>query len=711
MPRAFSRSGILLLVCVILGGSLSGCTPAPAEVLSLGDWVALISDKAGIQTYDQQEPYFVNVGPASPYFEPVQAAVEWKVLDTGTAFDPDSPLTREWAAFTLMNLSGREIETASGQTIRDLSSSVFPDHVNTAVSCGLMSLDSHQRFRPKKEVSKEEAYGYLSAILDSINHRIIDEPFTEIEWDGDLSFAEEEPEFIDPEEGKAVFPEGSSVKEGQYFTVGPKENPTEIFQVKETTETEDHVEAVIEPAKPEEVIAEAETAQSFTIDFTTATIIDDIDGMQIQASRDLSYTEPMNVMIMSADLSGGYDYTKSHTINGYTVSYSVTATGIKAEVTKETDSGLSVFGNLRISAVRPTFQWKLKNGSIEDGYFTVEFETSENLGARIGSYKNLYGDFSRVDPKDFVGTVKNFFQKKQDAAEISLPLATITVPVPSSPVLSVEMQLQLRIYSSGRAELSLTQDQLAGMEIRDGKMREIHDFKSTAEAGIRASTSLMGAVKLGMNLAGMTLADIVAEAGAKALVSSKVHLYDSEGNHTVVDASELPADLVDDLSDGNGGVLACADIKAYKVADIQLNTSDSLAGRMGLSKTITLWNETNGKLIPGMKTHMENGHFVDHCTRGDRLKAKNTDIVESDQIRIASYSMILDPGESKEIRIKELPSGYGLSDLVFSSERPEFVHVNGTTVTGISPGSSIVHICTSDGKFDVSISVLVREET
>ena len=172
---------------------------------------------------------------------------------------------------------------------------------------------------------------------------------------------------------------------------------------------------------------------------------------------------------------------------------------------------------------------------------------------------------------------------------------------------------------------------------------------------------------------------------------------------------EVPADMVDDLSDGNGNILTCADIKAYKAADILLNSSNTMAGRLGLSKTITLLNENNGKLIPGMKTHMENGHFVDHCTRGDRLKPKEqTDVVESDQIRIQDYSLIASPGENRQIVIKGLPKGYSLSDIQCVSEKPEIASVSGTTVHAVQEGSAIIHVKTKDGKYDVSVTMLVR---
>lgn len=707
MPRAFRHKLAISLAAAALPFlCITGCAAPAATGISLGDWIILLDDQAGIHQYDNTAPYFVNVPENSPYFESVQAAVEWKVLDTGTAFDPYAQLTREWAAYTLMNLAERDLPAANDNTIKDIQQSRFPKQVSAAVSSGLMTLDTHDRFRPTKQLDKEEAIHYLEQTVDLINHRSFDTVFGDLEWNEEAEFTEEEPIEIDPEEGTAVFPKDADVMSGQYLLTETDKPSESIYQIDTVTPKDDHTEVTLKPAEAENLIQSVDAADTFSIDFSSATIVDEIDGSVIQESDATSYVSPTNTMMMADRIM---TYTKQHTINGYQITYSVTATGFKAEVKKETPSGLNFYGNLAVSSVKPAYRWNMKNGSIEDGYFCVDMDTTESVGARIGSYKNLYGDFSRIDPNDFLGTVKNFFQKKNDVAQIELPLASITIPVPSAPVMNIVMQLQLRIYSTGKAELSLTQHEKAGMEIRDGKMREICEFSANSEATIHATTSIMGGVKTGMTLAGMKLADVTAEAGAKALVSSTLHLYDFEGNHKTVTTDEVPADMVDDLSDGNGNILTCADIKAYKVADIAFNSANTMAGRLGLSKTITLLNENNGKLIPGMKTHMENGHFVDHCTRKDRQKPnEKTDLVESDQIRIQDYSLIASPGESKEIVIKGLPKGYSLSNIQCISEKPEIAMVSGTTVHAVQEGSAIIHVQTDDGKYDVSVTMLVR---
>ena len=705
MRRACRYSVILQAVTAILTTLLSGCAASPAATMTLGEWITLLDQKAGLTFPASQEPYFLNVTESSPYFEAVQTAAEWSVLDRSAPFDPDQVLTREWTAYTLMNLSQRDVKQDANVSIRDLNSSMFPKHVSASVAQGLLSLDSHDRFLPKDPIDRTEALNCLSLIAGRIDHTPGDfEPHLEYEISDDAEFTEETPVELDESLGTAVFHPDSGVEKGQYFIAGDAEHPNAVYQIKETQSEEDGIHAEIEPAKAEEVFSSIDTAETFEVDFTKAKIIDALDGTVIQDSDDLQ-----DFTSLSAVRTLGYE--KTHEINGYHISYSVTATGIRAEVTRKTVNGLEVFGNLQISSVKPSYRWKTENGTIQDGYFTMEFQSSENLGANIASYRKLYGDFSKVEPGNFLGTIRNLFQAHADPADITLPLAKIEIPVPSQPLLTVLMQLELTIRATGKAQLSLSQDNCIGMEIRDGHLRRIGHSNMNAQAMLQADTSLLGGVKMAMKLAGMKIADMTTEAGAKAKADAVVHLYDKKNNHTVLHADDLPSDFVSDLSDGNENVFSCTDITAYKTIDIRFNSADTLAGRAGLSADVVLADEKNGEIIPGLNGHWENGHHVAKCTRKDRIQTKDTGpVVESDQIRIEDYSMILSPGETKSVVIRAVPGGYSMSDLVVESDNPSAAETSGLSVTGKKEGSAIIRIRTSDGKYEVLCSVLVRHK-
>ena len=702
MPRACRHKGVRLFLALLLIIT-SGCRAEPVDSITLGEWITLLDQNAGIREFLSPSPYFINVTPESPYFDSVQSAVEWEVLDTGTPFNPDAVLTREWAAYTLMNLAEREVKGSTAVTIRDRSASMFPDHISAAVAAGLFSLDRHDRFLPKKELPKEEAIACLMKVIENINHRPITGNVVEYELNEEIEEATEPYESIDEEAGIAYYGKTAEITPGQYVYSDSNDHSPVLYEITEVEQTEEGQNAVLEPAQAEDVFSSINSVESFEIDFTDALIIDELDGTVLQEGA-FSSNETPSLMASVSSLS------KTTTVHGYQVSYSITAKGVNASVSKTTAKGLKVLGELSVHNVKPGFRWKTSGTTVEDGYFRVDFTTSENLSASASYSNRKVSDFSKLPSSEFLSAVKNFFQEPEDTVELTLPLVHMEVPVPGSPVLTIGMSLNLNLYASGRAELSFSQENCVGMDIRNGKVREISDSNMSAQASLRASASVMGGVQMAMKLAGMPLADIVAEAGAKATVDSTVHLYDSEGNHNVVSTS-LPADLLDECSDGNEDVLVCADIKAYKSADIKLNSKSTAAGRLGCSKTIVLADEHNGSLIPGLSTHMENGHFVDRCTRKDRLKGKKGEsAVNGEALRISSYSMILSPGESKVIELTGLPPGISSKDLICQSDQPEVATVNGVTVTGHNEGSAIVTIRTTDDSYRISCTILVRQK-
>ena len=58
------------------------------DTLKNGEWLIELTKQAGITTYQQDEPYYLNISSNSPYFSVVQSSVEWELLTPSKAFDP-----------------------------------------------------------------------------------------------------------------------------------------------------------------------------------------------------------------------------------------------------------------------------------------------------------------------------------------------------------------------------------------------------------------------------------------------------------------------------------------------------------------------------------------------------------------------------------------------------------------------------------------------
>ncbi len=701
MRRLFRFRNLLVKAAVCtLAVSLSACRQQKTDAISLGEWILVLSERAGIRDYSQTAPYFMNITETSPYYSAVQACVEWKVLEPGAGFEPADPLTREWAAYTLVNLSGNEF--GNNHALKDRGRSRFPDHIEYAASSGLIRPVRKDIFNPEGLMDRQTAMELLEQVVRYIDHRNFEDSVQEIEWKDDFDLIEEQPSEFDEDNMTAVYPADTPVKQNDILSFNDSSGEKVYWKVRSIAGNGEEITADCCVPEPEDYAESIDVQSSFDVDFRTAEITDLSDGFVLQ--QESSYAETGNVSFMSA-----HPLSRTRTYNGYTVSYSAGASGIRASVCRKTAHGLEMSADVSLTGVHPSYSWKMENGNVKYGYFRVDFRTTETLLSKVGSYRKFFGDFRKIDPDSFISSLRNVFSPQETAAETIIPLAQIRVPVPNAPLLDLVMQIQIRVSASGRAQLTLTQDHSIGMEIRDGRMRAIHDNDHKSQTMIRSDVSVMSGIKTALNMAQMALADITVEAGAKANTASTVHFYDGD-SHRSETLSDLPADYVDEMAEETDDVLVCTDIKAYWTADAVLNSRGTAAARLGFTRSISILNETNGKLIPGMKTHMENWQFVDRCTRGNRLKQKQTEIVDSDTIRISAYSVILSPAESIGVRVTGLPKGYTLDDLVFSALDPGIVKISGNTVYALNEGSTIVYVRTADGKYEVGLSVIIRED-
>lgn len=95
MRLAYSlKKTFVFMLCGILSLTLVGCRDHKAnEPISLGEYIHEIIQRAGIESDATNVPYYLNIQKENPYFEDVQKAVQWGVLDQITPLDTNELLT------------------------------------------------------------------------------------------------------------------------------------------------------------------------------------------------------------------------------------------------------------------------------------------------------------------------------------------------------------------------------------------------------------------------------------------------------------------------------------------------------------------------------------------------------------------------------------------------------------------------------------------
>lgn len=684
---------VLLTMFMVLS---TGCGKK-TDTITLGEWIHELCSQAGISDFSQNDPYFMSVQSDSPYFKDVQAAVEWGVLNPDNGFDPDSTLNRAWTAGTLMNLAGKKQDTDTG--IRDVSDNPFQEQIQAAVALGLMKTDKRKMFSPDASMDRNEALKLLKKTTAFINSREIDESVNDIEWNEDVKVLDVQPQSYDETTSQAVFPEGESYEPGSVLHwKDPQSQEDQWFEVESFEGNTAFLKAVDFMNQTESMDLEGST----DIDFSKAEITDG-DGNLIQESASAN-GGTASLMAFHKDA-----YTREFSVAGFTVNLKATASGISAEASKQLRVGKAK-ASVKVNGIHCDYSWKSRKQDVKDAYFKVKFSSTESLSLTNGSYKNLYGDFSKVSSDSFLSSLQGMWAAKKDVVEGTFTIAKIRVPMPGAPIMNLNMNLELHVNAEGKAQLVLTQDNEAGCEVRNGKMRVIRHSDSKANADIRSTASVTAGIRFALDAATVTLVDAGINAGAKALVKTTAHLYDSEGNHQKVQTG-IPVDVADEVSDGNGDVLICGDVDAYWVLNVKMNSSSSLLGKLGISKRFDLLDEQNASLLPKGKKHIENFHFVDHCTRGERSVSPSYETIHvTNRITLDDYSFALDAGKSQKIMITGMPQGYHESDLNYASENPAIASVdqNGNVHANAS-GSAQITIRTNDGRYVIHCSVLVPQ--
>ncbi len=679
----------LLLPFLIIGLVVtSACQSKQIETMTLGDWIEEIVDQAGITPSSSTKPYFIHIDQNNPHFNAVQAAVEWQVLYPKDGFQPDSPLNNEWVAYTLMNLIGNSMDAEV--QIKDIQETTFPKEVKAAVSFGLMNLDDRQLFHPKQTIDKQQAFTLLSQAVTYLNQPVLSDAEDSVTYE-DCPIDRIQPIFFDEETMQAILPDTYEIQESHLLQW---EEDGMVYQII----SHDGQNVQLEVVDPSDYLQDVDLSGSEDIDFSNA---------EIQVNDEVAQ---MSSLAHHISLLSTRGLSKSFDVNGYQVSLNASGTHLKAEVSRTMPHGSKLYASVKVNSIHVDYRWKSQQKDVTDAFFKVSFQSNEDFGIKNTAYKTLYGDFSKVSSEDYLSSIQNLFQAKNDVVEKTLTIAQIKVPVPSSPSLTLTMNLNLTLKASGMIELHLSQSHVLGCQVRNGKLRLIRELTPTSQANLQASASILTGIHFGLGLPGIVLADIGVDAGARANADAIVHLYDEEGKHTVVN-SDVPLDVLDETAEGNGNVLVCGNLNAYWVLDVSLNSRKSLLGKLGLSADFDILNQNHSSLLPGGKQHLENFHVVPKCTRGDRIKLPATDPIKTtEKITLEKYSLLVTIPNRKTIAITGLPAGYAKEDILYTVDDATILQVDETgTLTGLKQGNAVVTISTKDDAYRITCHVMVKD--
>ena len=287
-----------------------------------------------------------------------------------------------------------------------------------------------------------------------------------------------------------------------------------------------------------------------------------------------------------------------------------------------------------------------------------------------------------------------------------IPLGTVRVPLGTTGLLAVQIDLSLNLGADGKATLEYTSHVSAyaryqlfkgiqyQMENQDPKLDFHGEISVCAEPTVRVSLMLV-----------------------------TENLINLKGTSGVVAVAKVDVDLL-------GKQPSCTDIQIYVPLRWALNEDSSwtgfLLGRRGKASGV-IWDASNSPFI--WHWHYENGDRTETCTRGTEEEIK-VEIVDENgnpfdeneefhfeeidfaTIKLESSIMFLKEDETLKIGFREIPGGQSTDSLIYEVVDTQGVcriNENGT-ITGLKSGATNVMISTSDGMYHAYITVIVQED-
>ena len=453
---------------------------------------------------------------------------------------------------------------------------------------------------------------------------------------------------------------------------------------------------------PAQWLEELQLDVSFAADLTQAEIMPLNDSA---AEYSLPQAVPAGSQ-RSVDL-----YRQQFQFQGTEISWSVSGSGIHVHASRKLPGSVVLQLDFDLDDLHPVLQWKTGSDGKKEGRLQLDFTMSESVGVTRGVNSTLTTDFSGMDPGRLLESFVNSFVRGKQDRDTVIPIASIRIPVPQLPLVDILLQLQLYCYAGGRAELRLSQSGSVGVQIRNGTVRPIAEIDSDHDFILQGSAKMSAAVEAAGRAAGIDLLDLAVQAGIRGVMRTTAYLTQSDGSLVRKEADELPLELQQQIEQPLR-LSFCGDLNVHGILELQLNSQKTLAGRWGMGKQIAIWNENNATLNPGGKTHLENGMFVERCTR--RTSAAQTvpsALPVTERIELKETQLILNPGETAMMEIIGLPSGLKREDLIFTVEDPATATVVQTgRVQAVRSGSTIITVSEKTGQWQSFCHIFVREE-
>lgn len=693
---------ILTLLASIFG--MVGCSSKKAVQLSFGQWLTLINDSFGMESFVNDEPYFTNIGKNNYYYCTAQIAKEWDIV-SGDYLDVEKSLTWKDAILTLVN-AGSFIPADSTEEkkieygIRQFDSSIRKYWMNRNIEAekAILLLSKAQELWANKKISERvEEIKYrenvhdlsskASTIVSRDNKIILNENLEDVKV-GDICIITDETNNLEKniikvasiEElngEKIITPSNDEVKLEDVYeelhieeTIKPTANNTIIYDgngnivpmdasviPQNSFSSQSNVNLAINNSKATNAVGCVSNSHSFTIDGYTVKL-----GYNIDGKLDLSMSVEMPNMLNKASEK-----------KGHSLKFSVGADISDLEVTHKFDWGVKWKGILPVPTLDSA---ELKVDYKVKQKFGISYSGKEEFLA-APKYSNGNGkfltNFKRAIMKRDNGDV---YGAETIASKKEIKICSLNIY--SAGVAKVCLDVVAAISVNGTIEITITENGSKGVEYKNGNLRFIKTNNRSTDIQAKAKVEATLGFGPALYLIGLEkrLVGVEVKVGVGSSASLKAHLADSQmhlieelnfNDTTPEQANEMAdigqnitADAVDiqAVAEAQGGIFEaqagaevklhidwCVDVKAYGILSIGATDESYLVDFLNTKKiklSVSILNEKNATFF---NMHVDNFNWLDASYNWGKSASKDN----------CSLNYIpFDKGTNKEITEDEI---------------------------------------------------------
>lgn len=638
---------IVILLSMVM--SFSGCSTQQNNLLTLGQWLGMVNNSFGMESYSQEEPYIKNVSKENEYFNTIQIAAEWDVIDRESTIDPNSALTWKDALVTLVNVGNFTKANATEDEKIDYAINNFDSRI--------------RKYWMNRQIDVASATQLLVIAQEKWANKTYKEPISKVEYSENVvDFSDvKQSDYTVSESGNILVGNdiAGNLEVGKVVVLPSSENNAtpSAYKIKEIKTNGEYVEVVPDTAlELGDVVDELYIEDTFTPDLTQAAFYDGNGNL-------LSGDPSANVVSQSySSVSDPMISTLSYSPNGTvetiplaskTTTFEFKVDGCKVEVAMKSD-GLSAKIEMPMSKKDKSwvgyYEAEISNfevtNKIDYSWFTLhsaEVKVDYTTKNTIGVKKKFVDEKAVYAPKwsngngQFLSNLKRSVWKNSDAKGAkTIKIGSIKVASVGVASFSVDVYAKLKV--DGTIEISCSETGCKGIEYKNGNCRVINTSDKDTDVKFKCKAEGTVSVAPTVNAFGFAIIGLEAEVGLGAEASLTLHLADA-GNHLLqeMSTSDLPPEAVDSMeveglsaeaeeirkyAEKQGGTFECEtstvalhldrcfDINIYFILKVGI-AEGTLAGKLLKSTNIKdEWEIFGSKNAKICNLHVENGDWA-----------------------------------------------------------------------------------------------------